>query len=176
MLKQKNMKKYLLTVFGDFDSEKCEEIARCMEPLIDSEHLKFQFTRGAIIFHFGSEILMEDIHEFMDLLSPDYFTSFILCEWNETVSVMMNDDLKQHLFDLDHDTEGVAIVPKDPTSEFDSYYDDEDEDDIVTLLLKEVKKGLTTPSLDQLLDKITENGVDSLTPYEKGVLENYSQK
>lgn len=170
------MKKYLLTVFGDFDSEKCEEIARCMEPLIDSEHLKFQFTRGAIIFHFGSEILMEDIHEFMDLLSTDYFTSFILCEWNETVSVMMNDDLKQHLFDLDHDTEGVAIVPKDPTSQFDSYYDDEDEDDMVTLLLKEVKKGLTTPSLDQLLDKIAENGVDSLTPYEKGVLETYSQK
>lgn len=170
------MKKYLLTVFGDFDSEKCEEIARCMEPLIDSEHLKFQFTRGAIVFHFGSEILMEDIHEFMDLLSPDYFTSFILCEWNETVSVMMNDDLKQHLFDLDHDTEGVTIVPKDPTNQFDSYYDEEDEDDIVTLLLKGVKKGLTTPSLDQLLDKITENGVESLTPYEKGVLENYSQK
>ncbi len=170
------MKKYLLTVFGDFDSEKCEEIARCMEPLIDSEHLKFQFTRGAIVFHFASEILMEDIHEFMDLLSTDYFTSFILCEWNETVSVMMNDDLKQHLFDLDHNTEGVVIVPNDTTSQFDSYYDDEDEDDIVTLLLKEVKKGLTTPSLDQLLDKIAENGVDSLTPYEKGVLETYSQK
>jgi hypothetical protein len=26
------------------------------------------------------------------------------------------------------------------------------------------------------LDKIAENGVESLTPYEKGVLENYSQK
>ena len=170
------MKKYLLTVFGDFDSEKCEEIARCMEPLIDSEHLKFQFRSGVIIFHFASEILMCDIHEFMDLLSPDYFDTFILSEWNDTVSVMMSDDLKNHLFDLDHNTDGVVVVPKDPTSQFDSYYDEEDEDDIVTLLLKEVKKGLTTPSLDQLLDKIADNGVDSLTPYEKGVLETYSQK
>jgi hypothetical protein len=55
-------------------------------------------------------------------------------------------------------------------------YDEDDEEDIVTLLLKEVKKGLTVPTLDQLLDKITENGVNSLTPYEKGVLETYSQK
>ena len=55
-------------------------------------------------------------------------------------------------------------------------YDEDDDEDIVTLLLKEVKKGLTVTTLDQLLDKITENGVESLTPYEKGVLENYSQK
>lgn len=169
------MKKYLLTVFGDFDSDKCEEIARCMEPLIDSEHLKFQFRSGTIMFHFGSDIIMEDIHEFMDLLAPDYFDSFVLCEWNDSVSVMMDEEMSLHLFDLDNDTDGVITVPSSSNHEMGSY-DEDDEEDIVTLLLKEVKKGLTVPSLDQLLDKITENGVESLTPYEKGVLENYSQK
>lgn len=169
------MKKYLLTVFGDFDSDKCEEIARCMEPLIDSEHLKFQFRSGTIMFHFGSDIIMEDIHEFMDLLAPDYFDSFVLCEWNDSVSVMMDEEMSLHLFDLDNDTDGVITVPSSSNHEMSSY-DEDDEEDIVTLLLKEVKKGLTVPSLDQLLDKITENGVESLTPYEKGVLENYSQK
>ena len=141
------MKKYLLTVFGDFDSNKCEEIAHCMEPLIDSEHLKFQFRNGVIIFHFGSEIQMEDIHEFVDLLTPDYFDSFILCEWNETVSVMMTDDLKNHLFDLDNDTDGAITVPSSSNKEMESY-DEDDDEDIVTLLLKEVKKGLTVPTLD----------------------------
>ena len=57
------MKKYLLTIFGDFNNHECEEIARCMEPLIDSTHLKFQYRNGVILFHFASEILMEDIHE-----------------------------------------------------------------------------------------------------------------
>ena len=87
----------------------------------------------------------------------------------------MEDDLKNHLFDLDNDTDGVITVPSKSNNEMESY-DEDDDEDIVTLLLKEVKKGLTVPTLDQLLDKITENGVESLTPYEKGVLENYSQK
>ena len=44
------------------------------------------------------------------------------------------------------------------------------------MLLNEIKKNLNTPSLDQLLDKMVEHGVDSLTPYEKAILDNYSQK
>ena len=55
--------------------------------------------------------------------------------------------------------------------------DDEDgEDDIMTDLMKQVKKNLQLPTLDQLLDKVVEHGVDSLTPYEKATLDNYSQK
>jgi len=56
-------------------------------------------------------------------------------------------------------------------------FDDEDgEDDIMTDLMKQVKKNLQLPTLDQLLDKVVEHGVDSLTPYEKATLDNYSQK
>jgi hypothetical protein len=45
----------------------------------------------------------------------------------------------------------------------------------VALLLNEVKKHMKAPTLDQLLDKIKSEGVDSLTPFEKGTLENYSK-
>ena len=55
-------------------------------------------------------------------------------------------------------------------------YDEEDEDDIVTTLMNQVKKNLQVPTLDQLLDKVSDNGVESLTPYEKATLDNYSQK
>ena len=56
------MKKYLLTVFGEFNSK--EIIARLgkgMAPIVDSPHLKFQHTKGAMVFHFGSEISVEEI-------------------------------------------------------------------------------------------------------------------
>ena len=170
------MKKYLLTVFGNFDSEKCEEIGRCMEPLVDSEHLKYQYRSGAVIFHFGSEFQMCDIHEFMDLLSPDLFDSFILSEWTDKVSVFMPDDLKEHLFDLDNDSEDMVLVPRSQNNKIEGIYDEDDEDDILTLLMNEVKRGLQTPSLDQLLDKMVDKGIESLTPYEKAILENYSKK
>ena len=51
----------------------------------------------------------------------------------------------------------------------------DDDEEFVALLLEEVKKRVKKPTLDQLLDKIKEVGVDSLTPFEKGVLENYSK-
>ena len=41
------MKKYLLTVFGNFELEQCEEIAHCLEALVDSPHLKFQYQPAA---------------------------------------------------------------------------------------------------------------------------------
>ena len=61
-------------------------------------------------------------------------------------------------------------------NDFDMSYDEEDEDDIVTTLMNQVKKNLQIPTLDQLLDKVVDNGVESLTPYEKATLDNYSQK
>ena len=170
------MKKYLLTVFGNFESEQCEEIAHCLEPLVDSTHLKFQFRNNVVLFHFASEFIMGDIHEFVELMSYDLFDSFILSEYNDTVSVFMTDDLKSHLFDLDNETEGVVTFDLEPRNGFDMSYDEEDEDDIVTTLMNQVKKNLQVPTLDQLLDKVADDGVDSLTPYEKGILDNYSQK
>ena len=170
------MKKYLLTVFGNFEEEQCEEIAHCLEPLVDSTHLKFQYRSGVIIFHFESEILMEDIHEFVELTSYDLYDSFILTEYNDNVSVFMTDDMKQHLFDLENETEDAITFDLVPKNRMDNYYDEDNEDDIVTVLLNEVKKNLQLPTLDQLLDKVVEHGVESLTPYEKATLDNYSQK
>jgi len=67
----------------------------------------------------------------------------------------------------------VKVTPK---GKFENYYDEDNENDIALMLLNEIKKNLNTPSLDQLLDKMVEQGVDSLTPYEKAILDNYSQK
>jgi hypothetical protein len=170
------MKKYLLTVFGNFQSEQCEEIAHCLEPLVDSTHLKFQYRSGVIIFHFESEIQMADIHEFVELTSYDMYDSFILTEYNDNVSVFMTDDMKQHLFDLETETEGAITFEFETKNDFDISYDEDDEDDIVTALMNQVKKNLQIPTLDQLLDKVVDNGVESLTPYEKATLDNYSQK
>ena len=112
------MKKYLLTVFGNFESEQCEEIAHCLEPLVDSTHLKFQFRNNVVLFHFASEFIMGDIHEFVELMSYDLFDSFILSEYNDTVSVFMTDDLKSHLFDLDNETEGTITFDLEPKKRF----------------------------------------------------------
>jgi len=170
------MKKYLLTVFGDFESKDCEEIANCLEPIVDSTHLKFQYRSGVIIFHFASEFEISDVNDFLTLLSYDFYNSFMLLENTKDVLVFMEDDMKQHLFDLDNDSECSFKINITPNNRFDTDYDDNEFYDKVTTLLNEVKKNLQEPTLDQLLDKINEHGVKLLTPYEKAILDNYSKK
>jgi hypothetical protein len=175
--KQKNMKKYLLTIFGSFEEKDCITIASNLQPIVDSQNLKFQYRDNVIIVHFGSEFLLDDIHEFIKMTDEveETFDMFILSEFNDTVSVHMTDGTDEQLFNLDEEDENIDMVKVTPKGKFE-YYDDDDTDDIALMLLNEIKKNLNTPSLDQLLDKVVEHGVDSLTPYEKATLDNYSQK
>jgi hypothetical protein len=170
------MKKYLLTIFGEFKSDEiCKEIAIALTPLVDSPNLKFQFTKGVLIFHFASEMDMSDIHEYLEMTSYDLYESFILSEYTDKVSVFMTEENKKHLFNLDkNDTNnGIELVL---THKNGIQYMDEDEDDeFVALLLNEVKNHIKTPTLDQLLEKIKNEGVGNLTPFEKGTLDNYSK-
>jgi hypothetical protein len=158
------MKKYLLTIFGDFKSEATyNEVATLLTPLVDSPTLKFQINNSAFICYFGSEMDMEEMHEFLELLSYDLYDSFILSEYTDKVSVFMSEDDKKHLFGLDKDDEN------------DDQYLNYTEDEFVALLLNEVKMKIKSPTLDQLLDKIKNSGMESLTPFEKGTLEKYSK-
>jgi hypothetical protein len=176
--KQKNMKKYLLTIFGSFEEKDCMTIANNLQPIVDSQNLKFQYRDNVIILHFGSEFLLDDIHEFIKMTDDveETFDMFILSEFNDTVSVHMTDGTDEQLFNLDEEDENIDMVKVTPKGKFENYYDEDNENDIALMLLNEIKKNLNTPSLDQLLDKMVEHGVDSLTPYEKAILDNYSQK
>jgi hypothetical protein len=170
------MKKYLLTIFGEFKSDEiCKEIAIALTPLVDSPNLKFQFTKGVLIFHFASEMDMSDIHEYLEMTSYDLYESFILSEYTDKVSVFMTEENKKHLFNLDkNDTNnGIELVltPKNGIQ----YMDEDEDDEFVALLLNEVKNHIKTPTLDQLLEKIKNEGVGNLTPFEKGTLDNYSK-
>jgi hypothetical protein len=176
--KQKNMKKYLLTIFGSFEEKDCITIANNLQPIVDSQNLKFQYRDNVIILHFGSEFLLDDIHEFIKMTDDveETFDMFILSEFNDTVSVHMTDGTDEQLFNLDEEDENIDMVKVTPKGKLENYYDEDNENDIALMLLNEIKKNLNTPSLDQLLDKMVEHGVDSLTPYEKAILDNYSQK
>ena len=169
------MKKYLLTIFGEFKSDEiCKEIAIALSPVVDSPNLKFQFTKGILIFHFASEMDMSDVHEYLEMTSYDLYESFILSEYTDKVSVFMSDENKKHLFDLETNegNSGIEMVLA-PRNGF--QYIDDTEDEFVALLLNEMKKNLKPLTLDQLLDKIKNGGVESLTPFEKGTLDNYSK-
>jgi hypothetical protein len=89
----------------------------------------------------------------------------------------MPEDIYNHLFDLES-ADGEMDMKLDMTRIKNNLdFMEEEEDDIVALLLEEMKeKGLfKRPSLDQILDKVLSNGIESLSSFEKDTLETYSK-
>jgi hypothetical protein len=171
------MKKYFLILMGNFESEVCNEIAITVSPLVDSPQLKFQSSQTFILMHFASEVDRQEIYEYLHANLFDKVGSFVLSENNDNMSVFMPEDIKSHLFDLENESSDVVInIDLKKVREYmDIPEPEEDEEDFVALLLDKIKKKVKKPSLDSLLEKIQSEGLNSLTPFEKDTLDEYSK-
>ena len=174
------MNYYLLSLTNDFASEgMCKEIALSISPIVDSPNLKFHYTRNQIIFSFGTETPKDEIYEYITGILYGLVEIFILTEVVDDFSVSLPKDIKDHLFDLENVGENVTMkldmerIKKNLDFSFDDEEDDDD-DDIISLIFKN-KITEPTPTLDQILDKLYSDGIDSLSSKEKNILETYSQ-
>ena len=172
------MKKYILTVIGSFKSEEsCKELAISLTPIVDSPNLKFQHAKGILVFHFATEVSKEEIFDYIGGILYGVTEAYILTELNDEVTISMPKDIKQHLMDLDNSSDNIEMFIDMKLEKNNLRYNDEeqDDDDFVALLLDGVKRKLKKPSLDQLLEKISKDGIDSLTNFEKETLKYYSE-
>ena len=166
------MKKFILVVFGDFSTyEICKDVALSLTPLVDSPNLKFQHKRGAMIFHFASEVSQDEIVDYINGTLLDITDSFILSEFNDKVSLIFPDDIKEHLLNLEESNSDEVVVENN-----NEQTEGNEDDEYLKTIIKELKKNIKKPTLDQLLEKIQENGISSLSPFEKEVLDEYSKK
>jgi hypothetical protein len=171
------MKNYLLTVIGNFESdEMCRDMALTLSPIVDSPSLKFSHSKGVLLLHFASEVSKGEIYDFIIGVFFGMTESFILTEFNDKMTVSLPDEIKDYLFNLDDDSEEnnnkLDMIKVKNNYGFD---ESEDEDDFVALLLEHPYNKIKRPSLDQILDKISSKGYESLSQFEKDTLENYSK-
>lgn len=173
------MKKFLLVIFGDFlqDTDSIEYLknfAISLTPLVDTPQLKFQFSKGASIFHFGTEVPMEEIEYYVKscIENDGLELSFILTEMNDKVSLSFPQVTFQHLMDLD--TDKFSEVRLSQKTKDIVYEEDESQLENLASLLNLIKND-KKPSLDSILEKIKEKGLESLTSYEQDVLSEYSK-
>lgn len=175
------MKKYLLIVVGDFTPEGItQDIALALTPLVDSEHLKFQKTDTILIFHFASSVMENELKDYVTGVLYGLSNTYILTEMSDKVTLFMPEDFKKHLLDLetsssDFNTSLEMVKIKNNQYNSDDESDDELNEEILALLLGKKKYKARKISLDSILDKITEKGINSLTSEEKSILESYSK-
>jgi len=55
------------------------------------------------------------------------------------------------------------------------FNDNDDEEELITKLKRNKDNTLTKPTLNQLLEKVKEKGIKTLTKYEKQILDDYAR-
>lgn len=184
---QNRMKNYLLTIIGEFKegTPVCKEIAVSISPLVDSQHLKFAQKNGVLFLSFGTEVEKVDIYDYVLEILYGITDTFVLTEITDNLTVRMPDDISGYLFDLelgdgDNSLNMDSIIANDDFDEdFDpsisSEMDAELDSEFIATLRAHLDKVIVRPSLDQILDKINSDGIESLTKFEKNILQDYGK-
>lgn len=167
------MTNYLVTLIGDFESDEiCQGVVSAISPVIDSETVKVQRKTGVLLLYFASEMQLFEMHVALKILAKDLDYSFVLSEHTDKLSVFIPNDTELNFLNLSNNLESdLELIPKNGYQFIDEMYEEE----LVALLLTQVEQNTKAPKLDELLEKIKTDGIDSLTPFEKGVLESYSK-
>jgi hypothetical protein len=91
----------------------------------------------------------------------------------------MDSETSGHLFDTNNDSENVEMridMKREMFGENEKeIYTEEEDREYLNEILAELKGRIRRPSIDEILDKIKEKGIDSITQFEKDILDNYGK-
>ena len=186
--------KYILFVFTKNDNPKefTEQIADELSVLSDSPNLNYYYGPESSVFTISTLDSYEDVKDYVDMILGGCEIMYVLLPYTpEKLSYGLPAKVSEHLFN-DGVNDFMSEKPTNSESNdfevrkmiqdkirdtfklnienFDFEYDEDDEwSDI-----DEIKNKQRIPSLDDLLEKIKEKGLNSLTEKELSQLNKYS--
>jgi hypothetical protein len=185
--------KYILFVFAKNDNPKefTEQIAEELCVISDTPNLNFYFGPESSVFTISTLDSYEDVKDYVDMILGVGEIMYVLLPYtSDKLSYGLPEKISKHLFN-----DGISdfMSEKSDNSEsnefevrkmmqdkirdtfnlnienFDFEYDEDEWSDI-----DEIKNKQRSPSLDELLEKIKEKGLNSLTEKELSQLNKYS--
>ena len=166
---------YLLFVYHNEDMKTpdvtTENIGAELSKIMSSNQVKFMFGDKHSIFHFASDFSTDEIDDFLCLVSAEYNEfNYFLTQKTKNIKSNFDEDNLLHLLTLRNTNKKKQTPPK--TFEFRMDLGGGEDfarmaESIMHLL---PKKGCNL-TMDELLDKIGEKGMDSLSEEEKNALE-----
>jgi hypothetical protein len=185
--------KYILFVFAKNDNPKefTEQIAEELCVISDTPNLNFYFGPESSVFTISTLDSYQDVKDYIDMILDVGDIMYILLPYtSDNLSYGLPEKISKHLFN-----DGISDFMSEKSNNsyteefevrkmiqdkirdnfnlnvdnFDFEYDEDEWTDI-----DEIKNKQRTPSLDDLLEKIKEKGLNSLTEKELLQLNKYS--
>ena len=161
--------RYLIFLIG-LDVNSKREFDDCLKSLPYSK-MKYIHAIDGCVIHLETDVTTDVIKSKIAEITEKFFCWYFLTEFPEKMTCNLKDDDARFLFDLDY------VVDEDEV-EFDFNFIEEEEDDDDTDLVQMLKDKFSVkriePTLDEILDKINQKGVISLSVQEQAILKSYN--
>ena len=178
-------KRYMLFLFGDFSvNEKfADEISYHLISVVSSKFLKFNYGEFGMVCHFRSGETFDNLKEYVDMVLNDTIEQYFLVDVGDNFDIKMDRKLKKEFLNIDGEKienkngsiEVNEIIVKTNKKEMDNMYHM-----LFPIMdpnfFKTGEEKEKEPSVDEILDRISEEGIESLTEIEKQILDNYGTR
>jgi len=170
---------YLLFVYYNTEvensEEKTQEIGTKLAELMTSGQVKFMYGDRHAIFHFGCKSDFIDVSDVVFFISEEVSGfEYLLTKKGRDYSSNFDKDNLEHLMTLKNTTpkKHKPAAPKLRTNDLKG---DEPFMDLADIIMNFKRKEVCNMTLDELLDKISIQGMESLSELEKQKLDEYSK-
>jgi hypothetical protein len=184
---EKKNAEYMLFIYGDFaESENTtENITLQLVTITSSEYLKFTYGEYGAAIHFRSKESFSELKEYVDMVFNEITDQYFLVEIKGNYDIKMPRKMKKDFLNIDgvvkkEETKNGGInVEEEKKNRFNNIKNISFEMFLPILedsnFLSDIKKEIKEPTVDEILDKIAEKGIESLTELEKNILDNYGK-
>jgi hypothetical protein len=180
-------KRYMLFIFGDFTEMETfiDDISYQLVTVVSSEYLKFNYGEFGMVLHFRTKETFIELKEYVDMCLDGVVEQYFLMEATENVDIKMDRKLKKDFLNID----GVKKENKNKEVDVEKLSEEKQKKlgDMMEFILplsetnfefpiKFERPQKPKPTVDQILEKITDKGIESLTKEEKQILDNYGKR
>ena len=176
---------YMLFIFGDFDEQEnlATNLSSQLLTVVSSPFLKFTYGEYGVVFHFRSKEVFTDLKDYIDMAMSEITEQYFLMEVTKNVDIKMPRKLKKDFLNIDGEKKkenrtgeiNVETKLKERREELKNFtFEFLLPADFNQMVIKTEPDYL--PTVDEILDKISEKGINSLTEKEKEILDNYGKR
>ena len=176
---------YMLFIFGDFEEQEtlATNLSSQILTIVSSPFLKFTYGEYGVVFHFRSKEVFSDLKDYIDMAMSEITEQYFLMEVTKNVDIKMPRKLKKDFLNIDGEEKkketktgeiNVETELKERREELKNFTFEF----LMPSELFQTNRGfeIEEPTVDEILDKISEKGINSLTEQEKEILDNYGKR
>lgn len=201
MMDQNTRKQYLLFLYGEYENTDkiIELIALQISNFTSNDsYVKYNYGGSNAVMFFESEFSFYELRDYVHLILENICSQYFLMEKPKGLYAYMPAELKLNLFNLTEDnikekknieeTKNEKNESKTMFDAFDKFiintansffdesnFSEEDMERMFVNITNKIRGGKEeTPTIDEILDKISNKGIESLSLTERKILDEYS--